>query len=100
MMIGFTALKTTHHWEDEESLRLTLERLQPTDSLLLYQNHVMDSSLCGRQHRVICGPGRSIPSASEAPSWIDPDQCGGLPSRREQFVGEVDVADLKRGLGY
>lgn len=97
-MISYEELTTKHEF-DPEAVKEAIGRLEEGDGLLLYCNHMMDSSLFGRQHLVICGPTRSIKSADEAPKWIDPDNCGGLPSRREQLVGEIDVEDVREKFG-
>jgi hypothetical protein len=94
-MISYEELTKKHEIKGE-TIKETLRRALATDSVLLYMNQMFDSSCFGRSHLVLCGPGRSIGSAEDAPKWIDPDNCGGLPSRREQLVGEVDIEDLRR----
>lgn len=96
-MISYKELTEKHHFA-EESVRDAVSRLQDGDGLLLYQNHMFDSSCFGRQHLVVWGPTRTIKAADTAPSWIDPDNCGGLPSRREQLVGQIDVEDVRKHL--
>jgi hypothetical protein len=98
-LISYEDLKTKHQWGDEESIRAVLGRMLDTDHLLLYRNQMFDSSNFGSQHLVLAGPGRTISDPEDPPSWIDPNNCGGLPSRREQLVGELDIADLRARLG-
>jgi hypothetical protein len=97
-MISYEEL-TQKHKMSKEAIETALGRMTETDGLLLYQNRNFDSSLHGRQHLVIFGQGRTITEVERAPSWIDPDNCGGLPSRREQLVGEVDVTDARNHNG-
>lgn len=96
-MISYKELIEKHHFA-KEVVKDAMSRLQDGDGLLLYENHAFDSSCFGRQHLVVCGQTRTIKSAEEAPSWIDPDNCGGLPSRREQLVDQVDVEDVRKNL--
>lgn len=94
-MISFNDLVEKHEFDKDIVIR-TVARLKPTDHLFLYQNHMMDSSQCGRKHLLMVGPGRSADDPTNPPKQIDPDNCGGLPSRREQLVGEVDLEDVRR----
>lgn len=81
------------------AVQVLVDRLIPTDHVLLYRNTMMDSSCFGRRHLVLAGPGRTIADPDHPPPWIDPDDCGGLPSRRAQFVGEVDVDSVREASG-
>ena len=96
-MIKLQELINEHDF-DKSAIEEFVSRLQEGDGLLLYCNNMLDSSQCGRAHLIIYGPTRTIPSVDKALSWLDPDDCGGLPSRREQLVGVVDVEDVRSGL--
>jgi hypothetical protein len=96
-MISYVEL-TGRHCIEEETIREALSRMRPSDGLLLYANMTMDSSRFGMAHLALCGPVRTIKSAEEAPSRIDPYGSGGLPSQTEELIGEIDVEDVRRGL--
>ena len=87
---------TKKHEIEEATIKETLKRALETDGVLLYVNHMMDSSSFGKSYLILFGPGRTIPNVEKAPDWIDPDRSIGVPSRRAQLVGEVDVADLRK----
>jgi hypothetical protein len=94
-VITYNELVTDHRFTSE-TLTRALKLLGPGDGLLLYRNQLLDSSHAGEQCLVVIGPGRSIPSVEAAPGWIDPDGTGGLPSRRQHLIGQVDVESLAR----
>lgn len=95
-MIGFDELTKEHDFDKDTVVNL-VRTLKDTDHLFLYANHMFDSSCFGRKHLLIVGPGRSASDPENPPKEIDPDDCGGLPSRREQLVGEIDLEDVRRG---
>lgn len=93
-MISFEELIEKHKFNKNIVLE-TVKRLKSTDHLFLYQNCMMDSSGFGRQHLLIVGPGRTSSDPENPPKEIDPFNCGGLPSKREQLIGEVDLVDVR-----
>lgn len=96
-MISYREL-TEHYGFDNLTISKLVATMKDTDHLFLYQNHMMDASCFGRAHLLLVGPGRTADDPQNPPKEIDPDNCGGLPSRREQLVGEIDLEDVKKVL--
>jgi len=95
--ISYQQLITEHEF-DADSVAHTLTLLRDTDHLFLYRNQMFDSRCFGRQHLLMVGPGRTANDSNNPPKEVDPDNCGGLPSRREQLIGEVDLDDVRRSI--
>jgi len=93
-MITYEELTKKYGWADVDILRTPLTSLRTTDRLLLYQNKNFDSSAFGALSLVIVGPGRTITMESAPPEWIKD-----VPSQRQQYMGEVDVKNLREELG-
>lgn len=94
-MITYDEL-TGEHKFDPDSVRQVLDLAWDSDRLFLYRNNMFDSSKFGRQHLMLAGPGRSAADPDNPPREIDPDNTGGLPSHREQLIGEVDLDDVRK----
>lgn len=87
-------IKEGGHYEMSRATIMGLfDILKPTDRVLLYQCHMLDSSQVGRCALVVSGPGRSLDDPNNPPK-----QIGSVPSQFKQLEGEVDIESLREGM--